>query len=108
MRHHEIIVRRDERDELTLDALASSAGLHPLLVESFVEFGLLDPVGRIGLQPVFDAAAIPRVKTIQRLRDEIGINLPGISVILDLLDRIRALQGENDRLRRRGSWISTA
>jgi len=108
VRHHEAILRRDEREELTLDRLAASAGLHPLVVETFVEFGLIEPVGRSGTQRVFDPAAVSRVRTIGRLRGEIGVNLPGIAVILDLLDRLRALQGENDRLRRKGSWISTA
>jgi hypothetical protein len=33
------------------------------------------------------------------LRGEIGVNLAGIAVILDLLDRLRALQSRNDWLR---------
>jgi hypothetical protein len=33
------------------------------------------------------------------MRDSLGINLAGISVILDLLDKVGALQRANDRLR---------
>jgi DNA-binding transcriptional MerR regulator len=84
---------------LTLEAVASSAGLHPAVVERFVDCGLLDPVGWAGTQLLFDAAAVARLKTIKRLRAEIGVNLPGIAVILDLLDRLRALQSKNEWLR---------
>ena len=36
---------------------------------------------------------------IERLRRDVGINLSGIAAILDLLDRLTALQRENERLR---------
>jgi chaperone modulatory protein CbpM len=79
---------------LTLEELAHAAGLHPNLVESFVDFGLLEPVGRHGPRPLFDTAALLRVRAIQRLRHDLGINLPGIAVILDLTERLRTMQQE--------------
>jgi chaperone modulatory protein CbpM len=91
-RRYQIVLCRNEREELTLDALASSAGLHPALVEKFVEFGLLEPVERMGRELLFDAATVSRLRMIERLRGEIGINLSGIAVIMDLLDRMRALR----------------
>jgi chaperone modulatory protein CbpM len=97
-RHYQIVLCRNEREQLTLDALARSAGLHPALVERFVEFGLLEPAEWEGTQLVFEAAAALRLQMIERLRSEIGINLTGIAVILDLLDRLHDLQSENERL----------
>jgi chaperone modulatory protein CbpM len=91
-RRYQIVLCRNEREELTLDALASSAGLHPALVERFVEFGLIEPVERTGRELLFDAATVSRLRLIERLRGEIGINLSGIAVIMNLLDRMRALQ----------------
>jgi chaperone modulatory protein CbpM len=100
-RHYQIVLCHNEREQLTLDALARSAGLHPALVERFVEFGLLEPAEWEGTQLVFEAAAVLRLRVIERLRSEIGINLAGIAVILDLLDRLTALQSENEQLRAR-------
>jgi chaperone modulatory protein CbpM len=100
-RHYQIVLRRNEREQLTLDALARSAGLHPALVERFVEFGLLEPAEWDGTQLVFETAAVLRLQMIERLRGEIGINLAGIAVILDLLDRLHALQSENEWLHAR-------
>ena len=101
MRRYDIVLLRREPQELTLDALASCAGMHPTLVERFVEFGLIEPIEREGARLFFDPSAIPRLRTIGRLRESLGINLAGVAVIQDLLDRLCALQLENEALRRR-------
>jgi DNA-binding transcriptional MerR regulator len=44
----------------------------------------------------FDAAAVPRLRTIRRLRENLGINVAGVAVILDLLEKLQALQRENE------------
>jgi chaperone modulatory protein CbpM len=95
-----VLSRRDPR-LLTLEELAHSARLHPDLVASLVDFGLLEPVGRDGPRLLFDMAAVLRVRAIQRLRHDLGVNLPGVAVILDLIERLRALQRELDALRSR-------
>jgi len=96
---YQIVLQRSERERVTLEVLAASAGLHPALVESFMEFGLIEPVERVGTQPLFDSGCVVRLHTIMRLRHDLGANLPGIAVILDMLDRLTALQRENTRLR---------
>jgi MerR family transcriptional regulator, heat shock protein HspR len=98
---YEIVLHRRERDYVTLERLAASAGLHPTLVERFVEFGLLDPVEWAGTELFFDVAAVMRLRLIERLRRDIGLNLAGVSVVLDMLDRLCALQRENEWLRSR-------
>jgi hypothetical protein len=95
-----VFSRRDPR-LLTLDDLAHATRLHPDLVESFVDFGLLEPVGRDGPLLLFDMAAVPRVRAIQRLRHDLGVNLPGVAVILDLIERLRVLQREVEGMRSR-------
>jgi chaperone modulatory protein CbpM len=98
---YNIVLCRDERQQLTLDAVALRAGLHPALVESYVEVGLIEPVAWQGAALWFDASAIPRLRMIGRLREALGINVAGIAVILDLLDRLHALQRDNESLHSR-------
>jgi chaperone modulatory protein CbpM len=100
-RRYEIVLYRHETQQLTLDALAARAGMHPAVVERFVELGLIEPIEREGATSFFDAAAVPRLRTIVRLRETLGINVAGIAVILDLLDRLCALQHENEVQRSR-------
>lgn len=91
-------IARVEREQLTLDELAARAGLHPNLIEQFVEYGLIEPARRAGARMLFDVDCIGRLRKIERLRRDLGANLAGAAVILDLLDRMIALQRENERL----------
>jgi hypothetical protein len=49
--------------------------MHPALIERFVEFGLIEPVEWQGAMLFFDAAAVPRLRMIARLRESLGLNL---------------------------------
>ncbi|MCI0628106.1 MAG: chaperone modulator CbpM [Acidobacteria bacterium] len=101
VRHYDIVLLRSEPQKLTLDSLASRAGMHPTLVERFVEMGLIEPIEWEGARLFFDSSAIARLRMIKRLRESLGVNLAGIGVILDLLDRLCAVQLENEALRGR-------
>ena len=96
---YQLVTCRVEREQLTLEVLAARAGLHPTLVEGFVDFGLLEPDERAGGHLLFNVACLPRLRLLERLRRDVGINLSGIAAILDLLDRLTALQRENAWLR---------
>jgi DNA-binding transcriptional MerR regulator len=98
---YQIVVCRQEPEQLTLDMLSARAGMHPALVERFVEFGIIEPVERRGVVLLFDAAAVPRLQAIGRLRQSLGVNLAGVAVIMDLLDRFSALQRANEVLNSR-------
>ena len=100
-RRYEIVLCRRERDQLTLETLAATAEIHPGLVERFVAYGLLEPVEWVGPVLLFDAAAVPRLQMIMRLRRDTGVNLAGMGMILDLLERLSALERENQWLRSR-------
>jgi len=91
-RKYEIAVVRARRNLMPLEDAARRLGLHPDIVQRFLEFGLLEPAEVTGAEIMLDPAALRRIGVIQRLRYDLGINLAGIGVILDLLDRIDALQ----------------
>src|SRR6266403_6059520 len=98
---YDIVLARREPQQLTLETLAAHTGLHPALVERFVELGLIEPVELQDATLLFDVAAVPRLRTIGRLRESLGINVAGVAVIMDLLDRFCALQRANESLNSR-------
>lgn len=100
-RRHEIMLYRREDGQLTLERLAATTEIHPGLVELFVANGLLEPVEEAGSLLLFDVASVPRLQMIMRLKRDTGVNLAGIGMILDLLDRFHALEQENQWLRAR-------
>jgi DNA-binding transcriptional MerR regulator len=97
---YEIVFCAADNQRLTLDDLASHAGMHPAFVERLAEFGLVTPIRQQGAL-LFDPSMVSRLRTIARLRQSLGINLAGTSVILDLVDKVCALQRENENLRNR-------
>jgi DNA-binding transcriptional MerR regulator len=100
VRQYQIVLWRTGDSGLTLDDLAVHAGMHPAFVERLVEFGLVRPISQNRTE-LFDPSSVSRVQTIARLRESLGVNLAGISVILDLVDKLCVLQRENQNLRNR-------
>lgn len=97
----EVIHWRAEYSLLSLEDLAGTAGLHPELVEKFIDYGLVEPATAAGSQPLFHVSSVERLRRIMRLRRDLGVNMEGVAVILEMRDRMKNLQKELDRLRRR-------
>lgn len=87
-------------DLLSLEELARATGMHPAQIESFVQFGLLEPESA-DMCERFALAAVDRLRTIMRLRRDLGVNLAGVAAILEMRDRMNDLQRELVELRRR-------
>ena len=98
-RRHELTVWRREHWLLPLEDLARSAGLHPDLVARLVDCGLIEPSVHIAARPLFTGSTIERLRCIMRLRRDLGVNLAGVAVILDLREQIGALRKELTGLR---------
>ena len=56
----EVIVWRTEHAFLSLEDLAGTCGLHPGLVEQFIDYGLLEPLAGAGPRSLFPASAVER------------------------------------------------
>ena len=86
------LVRRSRAHLLDLDTFAARARLHPDLVRRLIALGLLeaerDAVDALWLPP----AELLTVARIQRLRAGFSLNYAAVGVVLDLLDRIEALE----------------
>ena len=77
---------------LDLDAFARATSTHPDLIRKLVTLGLLDarqtPAGQLWFAPG-QAAALARIK---RLQAGFALNYAALGLVVDLLDRIRALE----------------
>ncbi len=104
MSRHQLIRYSAASAPMTLEALASAAELHVELVERYVDYGLLNADSVEKGVVWFDATAVSRLRRIERLRHDLGINLPGVAVALQLLERIEALQLEIAKLRSGDAW----
>jgi len=82
----------EEAGEVTLADLTRSCRVHAEWVMELVEEGVIEPSRAGGPQWRFAATTVVRVQKAQRLQRDLGVNLPGIALALQLLDRIDALE----------------
>jgi DNA-binding transcriptional MerR regulator len=97
---HAMTLWRTEHSLLTIEDLARAAGMTPELVDTFVRYRLVEPSARVSSYQLFSMSSIERLKSISRLRYEVGVNLAGVGLILDMAERIEELSTELRTLRR--------
>lgn len=91
-----------EREEpvYMISVAAKLTELHPQTLRMYERIGLIRPCRVSGKNRMYSEADIERLRQIQRLRQDMGVNLPGIEVILDLLEKMRQMQHEMDEMDR--------
>ena len=80
---------------LTATEVAFRCGVHPELIDRFVHLGLIDLADRTANdEPLFQPDVIRVVRKILRLRNQLGVNYAGIGVVLELMERIEAMEAQ--------------
>ncbi len=77
-----------EKRYYSLQVVASLLKVHPQAIRLYEREGLVSSV-RCGLDRYYSPSQIDRLRVIVQLRQELGINLAGIEVILNMRDRLR-------------------
>lgn len=86
----------EEELTLSLTELCATCAVDRQRIIELVEQGLLDLESGAGEQ--FRGAALRRVRIALRLERDLGINAAGASLVVELLERIEALETRNRRL----------
>jgi chaperone modulatory protein CbpM len=89
-----------EGSEITLVQLCRSCAITAETVEALMEHGILEPIGSQGRHWRFAPNSVKRTRVAMRLQRDLGVNLAGAALALDLLERIERLDA---RLRARGA-----
>jgi hypothetical protein len=77
---------------LDLATFARVAGLHPDLVRRLFALGLLDAHAEPDGELWFAPDQLPTLARIRRLRTGLGLNWAALGLVVDLLDRLAALE----------------
>jgi chaperone modulatory protein CbpM len=87
----------EEETVITLEELCRSCTIQREEVVTLVREGVIDPAD--GLQDLAEASrwqfhirTVRRVRVAMRLQRDLGVNLPGAALALELLDRIEELE----------------
>ena len=81
----------DEQTTFTLAELCRCCAVEAELIEALVEHGILEPAGRQGRHWCFPASSLRRTRIALHLQRDLGVNLAGAALALDLLERIDEL-----------------
>ena len=94
-RYSEIILTGEvleESDLVSLAALCRSCTVETQTITTLVAEGILDPAGEDVEHWRFTVGSLRRVKTVIHLQRDLGVNLAGAALAMDLLDRIAELE----------------
>lgn len=85
-------MRQENQPVYMIGVAAQLCNVHPQTLRQYERLGLVVP-SRVGAKNrLFSELDIMRVRRIQRLTQELGVNLAGVEIILRLLDDIEEMR----------------
>ena len=79
-------------EPLTLSMVAEAVGAPPTLLSRLIRLGLLETIAGEAGEVLLPTRAVIRVRRMQRLHRDLGVNFTGAAIILDMVERIEELK----------------
>ena len=93
-------VRTDQHPRYMISIAAELVGMHPQTLRIYEQRGLVRPKRTAGNTRLYSEADVERLRLIQRLTTEIGLNLAGVEQVLHLEDELNRMRRRLDRMER--------
>jgi MerR family transcriptional regulator, heat shock protein HspR len=90
----------DDKGRYMISVAADLVGMHPQTLRIYEQKGLVRPKRTAGNTRLYSERDLERLRLIQRLTTELGLNLAGVEHVLRLEDQLRKMQARFDRLER--------
>ncbi len=87
-----------ERPRYMISIAAELVGMHPQTLRIYEAKGLVRPGRTPGGTRLYSERDLERLRLIQRLTSELGLNLAGVSRVIALEDELAQLRARFDRL----------
>ncbi|MEN3342961.1 MAG: MerR family transcriptional regulator, heat shock protein HspR [Actinomycetota bacterium] len=81
-----------------ISVAADLVGMHPQTLRIYEAKGLVRPKRTAGGTRLYSEADVERLRIVQRLTTELGLNLAGVELVLRLEDELRKAHGQIERL----------
>jgi len=81
-----------------ISVAAELAGMHPQTLRAYETKGLVRPKRTPGGTRLYSEADVARLGIIQRLTTELGLNLAGVELVLQLEDELRRAHAQIEQL----------
>ena len=88
----------DDRPRYMISVAADLVGMHPQTLRIYEQKGLVQPKRTAGNTRLYSELDIERLRLIQRLTTEIGLNLAGVEQVLHLEDELQQMKRRLTRM----------
>jgi MerR family transcriptional regulator, heat shock protein HspR len=90
----------DDRPRYMISVAADIVGMHPQTLRIYENKGLVRPKRTPGGTRLYSERDLERLRAVQRLTTELGLNLAGVELVLRLEDELRKAHARIERLQR--------
>jgi MerR family transcriptional regulator/heat shock protein HspR len=93
------------RGVFMISVAADLAAMHPQTLRMYEARGLIAPQRSPKNTRLYSQADVERLRRIQRLTSEEGLNLAGVEAVLRMEETVAGMRAEMDRMRRRADEL---
>jgi MerR family transcriptional regulator/heat shock protein HspR len=88
----------DDRPRYMISVAADLVGMHPQTLRMYEQKGLVRPQRTAGNTRLYSDADVERLRLIQRLTTELGLNLAGVERVLEMEDELQRMRRRIERM----------
>jgi MerR family transcriptional regulator, heat shock protein HspR len=88
----------DDRPRYMISIAAELVGMHPQTLRIYEQKGLVRPKRTAGNTRLYSDADVERLRLIQQLTTEVGLNLAGVERVLHLQDELSRMHRRLERM----------
>jgi MerR family transcriptional regulator/heat shock protein HspR len=90
----------DDRPRYMISVAADLVGMHPQTLRIYESKGLIRPKRTAGNTRLYSEADIERLRLIQQLTNDLGLNLAGVEQVMQLQDEVERMRRTLARMER--------
>src|SRR6476661_1111174 len=89
-----------ERPRYMISVAAELVGMHPQTLRIYEQRGLVRPQRTAGNTRLYSDSDVERLRLIQQLTSEVGLNLAGVERVLHMQDELQRMNRRLERMER--------
>ncbi len=90
----------EDRPRYVISIASEMLGIKTYTLRYYERIGIIKPSRSSGNIRLYSESDINLLRRVRTLIDEMGVNMAGVEVILNMLQRMQALQKERERLQK--------
>lgn len=88
----------EEETRLSLRELCEACAVHVEFITELVDEGVIEPSGYDKSHWCFSGVSLQRIRKAKHLQRDLGINLAGVALALDLIEELQVLRAQLRKL----------